>query len=257
MSEIVQVEFQGQNIDAVWDGENAWVVVKRICENLGIDHSNQNKKIQSNKAYEQRYSAITIPSEGGEQETFCLRLDALTLWLASIQPNRVKEEVRDLLIQYQRECMQVLNDHFFGAPKSTVPVSAAQQLLAQAQLLVQQEERLAALEERMDKQDELREQAEEKMLALPAPGNLPLPRSRRSELVEYVRQACYREDMSHQSTWNKLYREFMHRSRVDLKARALNRKLRPLDVAESEGYIEQLYDLACWLWPQRKMTPAS
>lgn len=248
--ELVEVEFHGQKIEAVWDGKDVWVVVKRICENLGINHSNQIKKIKANQSYADLQSDITLQHESGAKQTSCLHLEALTLWLASIQPNRVKEEVRDSLIKYQRECMKVLTEHFFGKKgASKKPPSAAQQLLATARVMVEHEERLVQLEQRMDAQEERQRRAARELLALPQPEDIPQARTMRSVLVERVRQVAVIQEQSHRDLWNKLYREYRYRSGIDLKARAKNRNKRPLDIGEELGVVGKLYDLCCFLWP--------
>lgn len=116
IGEVKRVEFHGQEIQAAFCSDGRlWVVLKRICENLGIDRASQAKKIQDNPAYAGRWRAIPLPSNGGMQDAFCIDLDALVLWLGSISASRVKRSVREMLIFYQRECMDVLRKHFFGA----------------------------------------------------------------------------------------------------------------------------------------------
>lgn len=46
------------------------------------------------------------------REMLCLPLDMINIWLFDINANRVKEELRERLIQYQRECYRVLADAF-------------------------------------------------------------------------------------------------------------------------------------------------
>jgi hypothetical protein len=55
---------------------------------------------------------VTITSTGQKVETLCLPLDYLSGWLFGINATRVKEEVRDRLIRYQRECYKVLAEAF-------------------------------------------------------------------------------------------------------------------------------------------------
>lgn len=209
---------------------------------------NQVKKIKSNQSYRNLHRAITVQHDSGSKETFCLHLDALTLWLASIQPKRVKEEIRENLIEYQRECMKVLTEHFFGKTATEAP-SAAQQLLATAKVMVEHEERLSSLEKRMESHERCQRDAARAMLALPEPEDLPQPRTLRSILVERMRQVAAVQLVPHRDLWNKLYCEYKYRSGIDLKVRAKNRNAKPLDVAVDLGVVGKLYDLCCFLWP--------
>lgn len=113
-NELVKVQFNNQYIEAIKEGQEVWVAVSKICQNLKIDSWRQSQKIQENPVFDGRYQLMLAPSHGGTQETFCLNLDRLTLWLASIQANRVNEDVREELVKYQIECADVLNTHFFG-----------------------------------------------------------------------------------------------------------------------------------------------
>ena len=70
---------------------------------------------------------MPLPSVGGTQETVCLRLDMINGWLFGIDAERVKPEVRDRVLDYQRECHRVLFTHFYGKGErqpTAVPFSA-------------------------------------------------------------------------------------------------------------------------------------
>lgn len=112
-SAIEVVRFQGDAIQAVREGEQVWVVVKRVCEALGVDEEPQRKKLKNKAWAATSFKEVTGP-DGKNYESFCLSLDSLPMWLAGIEPSRVRAEVRSKLIAYQRECANVLRDHFFG-----------------------------------------------------------------------------------------------------------------------------------------------
>ncbi|HAA55640.1 MAG TPA: hypothetical protein DCE42_12835 [Myxococcales bacterium] len=63
-----------------------------------MGHNTQNKKIKTIRHLATCMRLSAPPSESGSQETFCLHLEALTLWLASISAARVKEETRPMLL---------------------------------------------------------------------------------------------------------------------------------------------------------------
>lgn len=64
---------------------------------------------------------VVLPSVGGAQETLCLRLDLVNGWLMGIDANRVRDDVRPKVIEYQRECHRVLFQHFYGKATSGKP----------------------------------------------------------------------------------------------------------------------------------------
>ena len=59
---------------------------------------------------------------GGRQEMICLPLDYISGFLFGINATRVKEEVRDRLIRYQRECYRVLAEAFQEGRLTADPV---------------------------------------------------------------------------------------------------------------------------------------
>ena len=46
------------------------------------------------------------------------------MWLATIEPSRVKPEARDSLVAYQREAARVLRDHFLGRTAAHAPLAS-------------------------------------------------------------------------------------------------------------------------------------
>lgn len=109
---IIKFRFHEDDLDVVRDGEKVWVALRRACENLGMDYSGQLAKL---KRYDWAgMEMISIPSPGGAQEAAFLDLEAVPMWLATIDVNRVKEEHRAKLVRYQKECARVLRDYFFG-----------------------------------------------------------------------------------------------------------------------------------------------
>jgi P22_AR N-terminal domain len=137
MSEITTIRFDGDNLQTVREGERVWVVLKRACEALGLDAATQAEKLKE-KAW-----SVTglIPATGNDAKTyemFCVDLDTLPMWLATIDVGRVRPEAREKLIAYQRECARVLRDHFFGARTSSADLTVMSAIAAQVEHLTRQ-----------------------------------------------------------------------------------------------------------------------
>ena len=112
-TEIVKFDFQGDTLDVVQDGGDVvYVGIRSACVNLGVDFKTQLRKLKNDAS--QGVVMMTIPSAGGAQETACVPLRALPLWLATIHPSKVKPELREKLIAYKLEAQEVLADHFLG-----------------------------------------------------------------------------------------------------------------------------------------------
>jgi hypothetical protein len=89
-----------------------YVVFPRLCDNLNLKRSAQVRRIQNHTVLKEGFITLTIQTQGGPQETQCLRLDLLPLWLSGLQIKRVKEELQPKLERYQREAAAVLWEAF-------------------------------------------------------------------------------------------------------------------------------------------------
>ncbi|CDG39642.1 MULTISPECIES: phage antirepressor N-terminal domain-containing protein [Asaia] len=113
---LTTIDFHGAKLVAIAGDrpENTLVAMKPIVESMGLDWSFQRKKLNAHPVLSKGVAVTAIPSDGGEQDGTCLSLDLLNFWLATIHPDRLKDEVRATVIRYQTECARVLFNHFFG-----------------------------------------------------------------------------------------------------------------------------------------------
>ena len=119
-----QIDFYGDAITAALVKPNdqaapeVYVPVKPICDYLGISWVGQRERIMRDPVLSEvlkgiRVTRIPLPKVGGgTQEALCLPLEFLPGWLFGVQANRVKVELRDKIIRYQRECFKVLSQAF-------------------------------------------------------------------------------------------------------------------------------------------------
>jgi len=128
MQQLEKYEFDGDQLDLLRQETRVAVVVRRVCEALGISEEPQRRKLRE-CAWARATIMVAHDASGREQELFCLDLDSLPMWLATINPGKVREELRPKLIRYQRECAQVLRDHFLKAPSKPAAIDR-EELLA-------------------------------------------------------------------------------------------------------------------------------
>ncbi|MDD2728501.1 phage antirepressor N-terminal domain-containing protein [Malikia sp.] len=121
---LVNVEFHGQSLVAVLIDGQPYVAMKPICENIGLQWNGQFERINRNPVMKEGIRVTRTPSKGGDQETVCLPLDMLNGWLFGVDVNRVREEIKPRLIQYQKECFGVLFRHFMPQPAASAPAPA-------------------------------------------------------------------------------------------------------------------------------------
>ena len=137
---VKDVQFNGATLRAAQDAENIiWVGVRWVCQGLGLSDGQarrERKRIHEDLALRQGESNLTLPTDGGNQDVLCLKLDFLPLWLAkiSITPKMKKEnpQLVENLIEYQLKAKDVLAEAFLNK-KAVAPVDAHSKQIADLQ----------------------------------------------------------------------------------------------------------------------------
>ena len=108
----VLVEFEGR--------ETIYVPVRPLCDFLGVNWDGQRQRLRRDLVLSEVAMSAVITTADIEPESrrprtstmLCLPLDFVNGFLFGISVSRVKDEVREQLIRYQRECYRVLADAF-------------------------------------------------------------------------------------------------------------------------------------------------
>ncbi|HGF2725205.1 phage antirepressor Ant [Escherichia coli] len=106
------VPFNGQQIITAMAAGVAYVAMKPIVENLGMSWSTQQTKLMKQISKFNCVHMNMIAADGKLRKILCLPLKKLNGWLFSINPEKVRADIRDKLIQYQEECFTVLHDYW-------------------------------------------------------------------------------------------------------------------------------------------------
>ena len=103
--------------------EEIYIPIRPICDYLGIAWNGQYERIQRDAVLSQVTTIVRVTrTMGGNRphyDMLCLPLDYLNGWLFGINPNRVKEELRERIIRYQEGCYRVLAEAFREGRLST------------------------------------------------------------------------------------------------------------------------------------------
>lgn len=86
--------------------------MKPIVENLGMSWSTQQTKLMKQISKFNCVHMNMVAADGKLRKLLCLPLKKLNGWLFSINPEKVRADIRDKLIQYQEECFTVLHDYW-------------------------------------------------------------------------------------------------------------------------------------------------
>jgi hypothetical protein len=122
------VAFYGDEIIAVRSQDGAiYVPVRPICDLLGVDWSSQRQRISRDPVLaEEIKPCVVVTTTQGQtdqrRELLALPLDYISGFLFGINASRVKDEIRERLIRYQRECYKVLAEAFQEGRLTADPV---------------------------------------------------------------------------------------------------------------------------------------
>lgn len=165
------VDFQGDQLTAVLaaDGE-VYIPLRPVCEGMGLNWSGQRQRINRDPVLSEAVTGvdITYTEHGHEQAQtvtmLCLPLKYLNGFLFGINAARVKPEIKDKLVEYQRRCYDVLHQAFQADMLTALghrPESDTIQQLTQiremglsivkmAEEQIEHERRLVSVETRLD-----------------------------------------------------------------------------------------------------------
>lgn len=122
MSSLSPVTFHGDIIFVIPHDGEPLAPMKPIVENMGLAWQTQQRKLTDNN---ERWgiTMMVIPSEGGGQQTLCMPVRKLPAFMASINPKKVRPELREKIELYQAECDDALwNDWTKGVATRKPPL---------------------------------------------------------------------------------------------------------------------------------------
>ncbi|MBG0839025.1 phage antirepressor N-terminal domain-containing protein [Ectopseudomonas toyotomiensis] len=111
---IATVDFHGQTLIVITDGDQHLVAMKPICENIGLSWAGQLERIKRDEVLATcvRVIRMQLPGDTQARDNAFLPLDMLNGWLFGIDVTRCRKEIQPVLIQYKRECYAVLAAHW-------------------------------------------------------------------------------------------------------------------------------------------------
>lgn len=112
MSEIVRVPFHGEDILTVDVDGKPHVILKPAIEALGLEYWSQIEKLRKRSWAALGKSQVQVPGDRQRRELLTCDVRTFLMMLASVDENRVSEDVRAKLIAYQAESAQAIEDYW-------------------------------------------------------------------------------------------------------------------------------------------------
>lgn len=117
-------------ISAEMHGSEQWVALRPLCEAIGLAYQVQHKKISENPQFSCHHM-VTTGSDGKTYEMLMIPVKQIGMWICNINARKVKPEMKDRLIECQKELQWVLHTALTGEV-SPQKFAELQEQLAQA-----------------------------------------------------------------------------------------------------------------------------
>jgi P22_AR N-terminal domain len=132
-----EVDFYGDLLTVALANETPYVAIKPITDFLGLDWASQRQRVQRDEVMKEESRLITtVGADGRQREMFSLPLEYLPGYLFGINASRVKPELKEKVIRYQRECFRILWQAFQSraATPDVIPQLVADQAETRARV---------------------------------------------------------------------------------------------------------------------------
>lgn len=203
-------EIKGVVVTTTPSDQAVYVPVRPLCDYLGLNWDGQRRRILRDPVLSAEAASVEIETPGGPQEMTCIPLDFLNGWLFGISASRVKEEIRERLITYQRECYRVLAEAF-QRPAVADPLSQVEEL-GRALITLAREQR--EFDYRLSTTEENVAGIETRVVALEervAPGE-PVTEEQAAHISQAVKAIAYKlADQSGRNEYGGVYSELYRR----------------------------------------------
>lgn len=138
-NDIVEVPFNGSMMIAQrFDDGEIYTALKPICENIGIDFNGQKQRLERTP-WATMCVMHTVAADGKNRDMTAIRRKTLTMWLATIDTNRLSDEqARHNVTVYQQEAAEALDKYFNeGGAIRVSDADSDEDIMARAVLVAQ------------------------------------------------------------------------------------------------------------------------
>lgn len=120
-TEVKEIPFNGDTLLGIKDASGqVWLAIRKVCSDIGLSDGQTRRQLENLKddlVFSKGITNLRYPSNGGEQETTCIKENFVTLWLAKISltpaMQRKNPEAAEKLLNYQLEAADVLHKAFY------------------------------------------------------------------------------------------------------------------------------------------------
>lgn len=243
-------------IEALRSGARGWVLLKPLCEQLGLDFSAQRKRLER-----QPWAVVAMMAMTGADrktyEMYCLDASKVGHWLATLDVRRIKDaQAKTAIGELQVRASEVIDSWLRGDSEPGPALAPArfsggdsptELLIANMQHALQLAQRFQRLETEQAQvgarltlvENNQRKAAAEIEPVSPAQPELPAI-SKRRLITEHVNRYAAAMNMSQHETWRLLYYHVNRRLSISVYSYKLGPKETKLDRLQSLGLLDKV-----------------
>ena len=121
------IQFHGNELLSVREPNGKiYIAMKPIVEGMGLEWSRQSKKIKEDGRFNCVHKYM-VGIDGKNREMLSMEFGSLPAFLYSINPNKVREDLKEKILAFQQETFNVINNYWNN--KFTVKTEPSQELL--------------------------------------------------------------------------------------------------------------------------------
>lgn len=107
------LSFHGSDLITLKVEDVIYTAVKPIVEAMGLDWGGQQQKLSKSGDKFNCRDISMVAKDGKIRQMLCMPLKKLNGWLFSINPEKVRADLREKVIQYQEECFEALYNYWY------------------------------------------------------------------------------------------------------------------------------------------------
>ncbi|QIA76177.1 phage antirepressor N-terminal domain-containing protein [Rodentibacter caecimuris] len=108
----LKAEFLGQEVTLIDNNGVPYVAMREIVLGIGLNWASQSVKLNQNSKKFNCCDIATVGADGKTRKMLCIPIKKLNGWLFSLNPNKVRSDLKARLENYQEECFLALWDYW-------------------------------------------------------------------------------------------------------------------------------------------------
>lgn len=112
MYKIAVIEVVNTKLLTMRDDDGIWISIRELSDGMGLELSGQLVKLKQDSRFILKNKVYT--TNGGKQEKVSISVNQLPAYLYSINPSKVSEKAKPLVLKFQAETFEAINNYWLN-----------------------------------------------------------------------------------------------------------------------------------------------